>query len=374
MKFALFTHVPHSKADNLYYAYAPYVREMNVWGKNVDELVVVAPFFSGKVTVIDSPYEHQNLQFIPVPSFDLLSVKAVLLTLFKLPGLLWIIFIAMKNADHIHLRCPGNIGLLGCFVQILFPNTPKTAKYAGNWDPKSKQPWTYRLQKWILSNTFLTRNMQVLVYGAWEGSSRNIKPFFTATYSEHEKMVLTPKTLAGRIDFVFVGTLVKGKQPLYAIQLIEKLHQKGYAVRLRLYGEGVEREVLEEYVLKHQLESIITLEGNQSKAIVQKAYQDSHFVVLPSDSEGWPKVIAEGMFWGCVPIATSVSCVPFMLDYGSRGVLLEMNLEHDSLLIEAVLKDQTDFDAKRNKAAEWSRMFTLDVFEEAIFKSLKFKV
>jgi glycosyltransferase involved in cell wall biosynthesis len=279
---------------------------------------------------------------------------------------LFILFKSMFWADHIHLRCPGNIGLLGCFVQILFPNTPKTAKYAGNWDPKSKQPWTYRLQKLILSNTFLTRNMQVLVYGAWKGSSRNIKPFFTATYSEYEKEALIPKVLESKIDFVFVGTLVKGKKPLYAIQLIEKLHQKGYAVRLRMYGEGVEREVLEEYVAKHQLESIITLEGNQSKTTVQKAYQDSHFVVLPSDSEGWPKVIAEGMFWGCVPIATSVSCVPFMLDYGSRGVLLEMNLEHDSLLLEAVLKNQADFDSKRNKAADWSRSYTLEVFEQAV--------
>jgi glycosyltransferase involved in cell wall biosynthesis len=370
MKFALFTHVPHSKADNLYFAYAPYVREMNIWGKQVNEILIVAPFFSGKVTAIDIPYEHQNLQFIPVPSFDLLSVKAVLLTLFKLPGLFWIIFKVMKNADHIHLRCPGNIGLLSCFVQILFSNTPKTAKYAGNWDPKSKQPWTYRLQKRILSNSFLTRNMQVLVYGEWEGSSRNIKPFFTATYSENEKGALTPKVLESIIDFVFVGTLVKGKQPLYAIQLIEKLYQKGYVVRLRMYGEGVEREVLEEYVAAHQLESIITLEGNQSKATVQQAYQDSHFVVLPSDSEGWPKVIAEGMFWGCVPLATSVSCVPFMLDYGNRGVLLEMNLEHDSLLVEYVLQNQADFDSKRNNGVEWSRRYTIDLFEAEIKKLL----
>jgi hypothetical protein len=31
------------------------------------------------------------------------------------------------------------------------------------------------------------------------------------------------------------------------------------------------------------------------------------------------------MFWGCVPIVTSVSCIPFMLDYGKRGVLLDKN-------------------------------------------------
>ena len=374
MKFVIITHVPHIKEEKKYYAYAPYVREMNIWGKHVDELLIVAHFFSGKAGIIDSYYEHKKIQFIPVPSFDLLSLKAVLLTLFKLPGLLWTIFKTMKSADHIHLRCPGNIGLLGCIVQILFPNTPKTAKYAGNWNPKSVQPWTYKMQKWILSNTFLTRNMQVLVYGEWEGSSRNIKPFFTATYSENEKIALTPKVLQGVLDFVFVGTLVKGKQPLYAVQLIERLHQKAYLVRLRLYGEGIQRKILEDYIAAHQLESIVTLEGNQSKAIVQKAYQDSHFVMLPSDSEGWPKVIAEGMFWGCVPIATSVSCVPFMLDYGNRGILLEMDAEHDSRLIEAVLQNQTDFNSKRKKAADWSRNYTLEVFEQAIFKSLKFKV
>jgi hypothetical protein len=31
------------------------------------------------------------------------------------------------------------------------------------------------------------------------------------------------------------------------------------------------------------------------------------------------KAIAEGMFWGCIPVGTAVSCVPFMLDEGKRG-------------------------------------------------------
>ena len=368
MKFVIITHVPHIKEENKYYAYAPYIREMNVWGNYVKEILIVAPITSTDKTAIDCAYNHPNIKFTAIANFDILNLKSVFNTFFKIPRICWRIFIGMKNADHIHLRCPGNIGLLGCLVQILFPNIPKTAKYAGNWDPKSKQPWTYKLQKMILSNPFLTRNMQVLVYGEWEGSSQNIKPFFTATYSENEKMALTPKVLQGVLDFVFVGTLVKGKQPLFAIQLIERLHQKGYLVRLRMYGEGVQRKILEDYIAAHQLESIIILEGNQSKAIVQKAYQDSHFVVLPSESEGWPKVIAEGMFWGCVPIATSVSCVPFMLDYGNRGVLLEMDLNTDTIQIEEILSSELDFCNKRIKASEWSRNYTLEVFHTEIKK------
>jgi glycosyltransferase involved in cell wall biosynthesis len=371
MKFAIITHVPHIMEDNKYFAYAPYVSEMNVWAKYMDELIVVAPTVETGKTLIDKGYEHQNIKLIPIECFDILSLKGVFSAILKIPKISWEIFKAMQNADHIHLRCPGNIGLLGCFLQVLFPNTPKTAKYAGNWDPKSKQPWTYKLQQWILSSTFLTRNMQVLVYGDWEGSSKNIKPFFTATYHEEDKLPISKKELKGRVDFLFVGTLVKGKNPLYAIQLVEDLYKKGYDVHLCLYGEGIERIRLEQYIIAHQLEAVIELQGNQSKEIVQKAYQNSHFLVLPSDSEGWPKAITEGMFWGCVPLATAVSCVPFMLDQGKRGILLAMDLEKDTTQIETLLNTLTDFDTKRVNASDWSRNYTLDVFEQEIMDLLK---
>lgn len=374
MNFTIITHVPHILDQEDYYAYGPYVREMNIWVKQADKVTIVAPMGKSVKTAIDSWYEHENIAFSTIDSFDILSMKSVFETVLKIPRISREIYIAMREADHIHLRCPGNIGLLGCLVQILFPNTPKTAKYAGNWDPNSKQPWSSRLQKRILSNTFLTRNMQVLVYGKWNGSSKNIKPFFTATYYEMDKLPILNRNLNGVIRFVFAGALVKGKKPLYAIQLIEFLFSKGYDVTLTMYGEGLERNMLEKYIADNQLESLVQLQGNQSKETIQKAYQDSHFVVLPSDSEGWPKVLAEGMFWGCIPLATAISCVPFMLDYGKRGVLLKMDLEKDVVTIEALLKNQTDFDFKSECASAWSRHYTLDVFEQEVVSLLNKKL
>ena len=370
MTFVIISHVPHVFENNQYFGYAPYVREMNSWIKQVDKLIIVAPVSSVPKTAIEVQYEHHNIEFVPIESFDILSLKAIIWSIFKIPKISWNIFSAMQKADHIHLRCPGNIGLLGCLVQIVFPNKKKTAKYAGNWDPNSKQPWTYRLQKWLLSTTFLTRNMQVLVYGEWEGSSANIKPFFTATYTEHDKGALLEKRLIEPIRFVFVGTLVPGKRPLYAIQLLEALHKKGLDVTLTLYGEGPERKKLENYIQQNNLENSIVLEGNQAQDQIKKAYTESHFVILPSESEGWPKAIAEGMFWGCVPLATSVSCVPFMLDYGNRGLLLTQNLEKDILQIEALIQNKTHYKELSNNASDWSRHYTMDVFEEEIKKLL----
>jgi len=370
MNFVIITHVPHFLEQNRYFAYGPYVREMNIWTKELDKVIIVAPESKSKKTSIDVNYCHENIEFLAVDGFDVLNLKSIFNTIFKTPRICWKIYCAMRKADHIHLRCPGNIGLLASFVQILFPNKIKTAKYAGNWDPKSKQPLSYKMQEWVLGNTFLTRNMQVLVYGQWEGSSINIKPFFTATYNEVDKLPIIPKDFKQLICFIFVGTLVSGKNPLYAIQLVEALSKKGHNVALALYGEGAERNSLEQYILKNNLDNIISLKGNQTQDSVKKAYEHSHFVILPSESEGWPKAVAEGMFWGCVPMATKVSCVPFMLDYGNRGVLLEMDIEKDLNQMEVLLRNETDYKSKTQKSIDWSRQYTLDVFELEIKKLL----
>jgi glycosyltransferase involved in cell wall biosynthesis len=371
MTFVILTHVPHILEDNAYYGYAPYVKEMNLWIKYVDKVIIVAPLEKTKKTPIHLHYEHHNINFVAIESFNILNLKSIFKTAFKIPKILYSIFVGFKRADHIHLRCPGNIGLLGSFVQVFFPYKIKTAKYAGNWDPKAKHPISYQLQKSILQNTFLTRNMQVLVYGHWQNSSKNIKPFFTATYREIDKEEILSKQCDTIIKFVFVGTLTEGKRPLYAIRLIENLIKSGQEAVLSVYGEGDQRNKIEKYIVENTLEKNVFLFGNQSAPIVQKAYQESHFVILPSKSEGWPKVIAEGMFWGCVPIATSVSCVPFMLDYGERGLLLTIDLEKDLQSIHELIKNEELYQKFIVNGAEWSRKYTLDVFEAEIKLLLK---
>ena len=370
MNFVIITHVQHIKEHNKYYGYAPYVREMNIWLKYVDTVTVVAPIENIKLDAIHLDYKHKNLKFKEVQNFNTTSFLNLLQTLLKVPSILWTIFWAMKKADHIHLRCPGNMGLLGCLVQILFPKIPKTAKYAGNWDPNAIQPRTYKIQKWILNNTFLTKNMQVLVYGEWKGSSKNIKPFFTATYSEEKKEAILPRSLKSKINFVFVGTLSVGKMPLYAIQLVENLKKAGQNVQLSLFGDGVLRKELEAYLATDKRDEFIFLKGNQNKETIEHAYKESHFLILASKSEGWPKVVAEAMFWGSLPLTTNVSCVNYMIGKGSRGKLLHFNLEEDTQMVFDLLQNEAQYLKMSMEARNWSQQYTTEYFETEIVKLL----
>ncbi|MEG9328939.1 glycosyltransferase [Salinimicrobium catena] len=370
---------------------------MNLWLKYFDEVEVVGALIRKKgedkevrgKEKNELCYDHCNLKFTPIPSFNLLNFNNALKAAIRLPYIFFKIINAMHRADHLHLRCPGNVGLIACLCQIFFPSKPKTVKYAGNWAPQAKQPWTYKFQKWILSNTFFSRNVRVLVYGKWPEQTKNVVPFFTASFSEKDISSIEEKDFSGPFTFLFVGNLVPGKKPLESVKLVERINfgtDQEVSVNLEIYGEGPERKKLETYVKEKQLGQLITLKGNRPLEELKGAYQKAHFVILPSCSEGWPKAIAEGMFFGCIPIATPVSCVPWMLANGSRGILLGENQEirfknqegkkgwsvdsgqgaEDLKKISQLIDNPEKMKRMSEAAKEWSQQYTLERFEEAI--------
>jgi glycosyltransferase involved in cell wall biosynthesis len=371
MKFLIVSHAEHYKNEEKLLAYAPYVREMNLWLKHVESIEILAPLAQDFDKNINLAYQHQKIKFNEVPAFSLLSLKQIFSTILKLPSILKALHAAMKRADHIHLRCPGNLGLLGCLVQMCFPNTQKTAKYAGNWDPKAKQPWSYNLQKWILKNTFLTKNMQVLVYGEWPYQSKNIKPFFTASFNTSETEKLYIRNYSKALHFCFVGTLSPGKNPDKALDVVYRLRQKGIDAVLHIYGDGEMKSELQKQIENLNAEQWAFMYGNQPQSQIKKALKYSHFLILQSQSEGWPKAVAEAMFFGCIPITSQVSCLPWMLENGKRGILVDIDHpKNQTKLLKEILIDSKKLEQISLEAYTWSTQYTLDKFEEELISVL----
>ena len=63
--------------------------------------------------------------------------------------------------------------------------------------------------------------------------------------------------------------------------------------------------------------------GYLGKEAVFDIYQNSHFFLMPTNaSEGFPKVIAEALNFGCIPIVSSVSAISQYVKHQENGFII----------------------------------------------------
>ncbi len=370
MKFLVITHAPYKELNGGYYAYGPFVREMNIWFSLVGETRVVAPKVKFQVDSIDSKFlTTSKLSFTSIPSFDTLTLAGKLKAVFIIPLVFFKCIRAMMWADHIHLRCPGNLGLIGLVAQIFFPFKSKTVKYAGNWDDYPGEHLSYKIQKILSRNTFFSHNMRVLIYGQWNNFTRNCVSFFTASYTESEFSILPKKKRITDpvLKFLFAGTLDERKRPDLSIKAMHVLMSSGItSIQLDILGAGPYEERCKKLIAEYGLQEKVFFHGNVSPEDIKNYYSEAHFLVFLSRMEGWPKVVAEAMSWGCVPITTAVSCVPWMLDHQTRGRIVPQDANSVAVEIINIIKGEIDYDSLSTKALQWARQYTLEKFKKEI--------
>jgi glycosyltransferase involved in cell wall biosynthesis len=359
---AIFTLVEHKEKEGKFYGYAPYISEMNMWASHFDDVLVVGPFStSKKLNNLDLNYEHPNLKLVKIPGFNIKSLSSIIKLVISLPLMMHKMARVMRQSDHLHFRCPSNVSAVAGVVQVFFPSKYKSTKYAGNFRPTSKQPIGYRFQKWLLSHRFLTRKMQVLVYGDWPNQTKSVVPFMSATYYDREKLPFKTKDYSKTLKFVFIGAMVIGKRPMLTVKIIESLIKKRFNAELHLFGDGNLIEEVRQYIKENHLDNAIFVYGNPDKETGKDCLIDAHFSILPSKSEGWPKAIAEGMFFGAIPISTKISCLPWILGEGKRGILIDSKLDVAVDEIKAELNKGEDYLNRMSKnALEWSQQYTVD--------------
>jgi glycosyltransferase involved in cell wall biosynthesis len=134
-----------------------------------------------------------------------------------------------------------------------------------------------------------------------------------------------------------------------------------------MFGDGPLMKDVVTYVEEQGLKERIKIYGNKDKAAVKQCLKDAHFTILPSKSEGWPKAIAEGMFFGAIPISTKISCLPWMLDYGHRGILIDANAQEAvTRIVEVIEQGSEALNAMAERAMLWSQQYTIDRLEQEI--------
>jgi len=366
MRLVIVSHVIHFVKNGEILAYGPYAREIEIWADLFDEVIIAAPIRREKPTGFAIPINRRNVSLSPQIETGGNTISAKLLQLFSLPMHIFKLCRAMKGADAIHVRCPGNLGLLGVILAPLF-SKKLIAKYAGQWPDYDGEPSSYRWQKKILRSRWW--NSPVTVYGEWPGEPSHVVPFFTSmmTRQQVEGAVAesSEKNLEAPIRIIFSGRLSREKGVHYLVEAVSILKERGLAVELVIVGNGAEFDTLQKQIATLGIADRVKMVGDIPYEAGLEYFKWGHVLVLPSKSEGFPKVLAEAMCHGMVCIGTNSGLVPKMLE--GRGIVLDsVGAKSIADAIEEISSDSDRLETMSRAGVEWASQYSIEGLCEAL--------
>lgn len=323
MRLLIISHTPHYQMDGLYYGWGSTIKEIDQLATLFEEVVHLAPLHSLPVPASSLTYTNPKIQFLPVKPAGGESFLNKLTIVREIPNWLRLIKRKIQQADIIHIRCPAAIGLVALIsVWIWGKGKPCWVKYAGNWQPDQKEPFSYKLQRFLL-----VRNIHkgiVSVNGSWPNQKEHIISFFNPSYSTEEyllfKRIAEDKQLSKPIQLLFVGRIEYSKGVGRVIKILSDFREVEQDFFLYFIGDGIEKPYFESLAKNEGLNQYVKFIGWKNKNEINDYYKKAHFILLPSTaSEGWPKVLSEAMAFGVIPLASTVSSIPQLIDKFKSG-------------------------------------------------------
>jgi len=123
-------------------------------------------------------------------------------------------------------------------------------------------------------------------------------------------------------EILCVGRLVPSKGQYILIAAIRRLVKSRPNLRLRLVGDGPEREGLRHAIAASGLGQYVTLEGSVNQDHIRDFYRRADIFVLPSFAEGIPVVLMEAMAMEVPCISTFVAGIPELIRNDIDGILV----------------------------------------------------
>jgi glycosyltransferase involved in cell wall biosynthesis len=321
MRLLVISHTPHHRRDGDVLGWAPTIREIDQLATRFSSVRHLAPLHDGDAPASSVGYQAKNVELVAVRPAGAEGASGKLDALRKSPQYVRAIARELDEADVVHVRAPANIALIAMLVLAARKRpAARWFKYAGNWQPNGNEARSYRLQRWLLTRK---RPGLVTVNGHWPAQPAWVRAFENPCLDEDDlargAAVAESKQLSVPLRIVFVGQLASFKGVQRAIAVMAKLETPA---TLELIGDGPERPQFEQLARELGIVDRVVFRGWQPPAEVRAAFARAHIQLLPTASEGWPKVLAEGMAYGVVPVTSAVSSIPQYIERFGCGVAL----------------------------------------------------
>ena len=329
----IISHTEHYKnAEGNLVGLGSTVTEINNLTTVFDAIIHVAMFHKVSAPASALPYTSNKITFTALPAVGGQKLTDKLAIVYKAPKIVAIIKEAINKSDYFQFRAPTGIGVFVIPYLVFFTNKKGWFKYAGNWK-QEQAPIAYSFQRWLLKR----QKRKVTINGTWSDQPKQCVTFENPCLTEAEvtlgQTIIDSKVLDNKaIRFCFVGRLEEEKGVGLLIEAFKKLTEveKANITTIHIVGDGKAKQNYVESTLESGLP--FKFHGFLSRNDVHDIYKKTNAIVLPSASEGFPKVIAEAMNYGCLPIVSNVSSIGHYVQSDYNGFLLDA-ISVDSLVV-----------------------------------------
>ena len=333
--------------------------------QDFEEIYHIAFLHAGPPPPSSLPYSVPNIKFVPLKPVGGKGMGNKLKIVQHIPQIIATVKKTLRQLDAFQLRTPTGIGVFLIPYLTLFSSKKGWYKYAGNWN-QHNPPFGYALQRWMLRH----QRRKVTINGKWPKQPEHCltfeNPCLTLKEREDGQQITKGKNYAPPFTFCFVGRLEDAKGVQRIIDAFGALDNLESIKTIHLIGDGAKMTHYKKQCIDLGLP--VVFHGFLERQEVFGIYKESHFLMLPSTaSEGFPKVIAEGMNFGCIPIVSEVSSIGQYIN--SRNGFLVNPCTVDELkkiLIKIKQIDIVDLKNKAFEAHKGAKDFTFDHYRYRI--------
>lgn len=323
MTLAIISHTEHYRDGNgVIVGWGPTVNEINHLLDVFDTIYHVAMLYDGPSPPSSLPYASERVIFVPIPAVGGRTFKDKLKILFKSIAVINIVNSTLKKVDYFQLRTPTGIGVFLIPYLTFFSRKKGWYKYAGNWN--QEHPLLgYAMQRSMLKK----QPRKVTINGQWPNQPNNCitfeNPCLTATDLDEGTALVKHKSIEGKLQICYVGRLEKPKGVEHIIKSIGMLTraEKERIEAVHLVGNGPDMDYFKAIAAKAGVNFLF--HGFLGRNAVFDIYKKSQIFLMPTTaSEGFPKVIAEAMNFGCIPVVSMVSSIGQYVKHLETGICI----------------------------------------------------
>ncbi|HDK27526.1 MAG TPA: glycosyltransferase family 1 protein [Candidatus Atribacteria bacterium] len=329
---------PVWKKNDKYFTLSPFNTFFSAFLHYFDYVSMALPFLGDKIQIKNGIAMPEDIEIVELPGFKGV-IDFIRKSIWILPKLIPVLHKEIKKSDAVMVMHDDFLGLI-TLLQARKQKKPHLLFLGGNQVEVVRNKYT-GLKRWgaiYLAHLFekidqywMDHGLTVLVTGRemierLSAPERYIYPYFTSLISDEDIIYRKPRDISSNsTNILYAGFLTENKGVHILLEAFARFREKYHTpdIKLHLAGDGYFRPKLEEICQQLKItENVIFYGFIGDKEKLKQLFREADMFVLPSKSEGIPKVLLEAMAYGVPILTTNVGGIPDIIEDGVNGLLI----------------------------------------------------